>query len=881
MQPFSPNDYRKRVLAAVEHRGGLEHSDAFELYDIPLDEATTLTDSEVEARIEEVWGFWQKQRDHPKYRVLVGLLVDGHEELSYPLLSAASRRVEADRVRQLRARREGERYEMLDTAIERMVNRHGGIPAAKLPGLEDIGKLSGLDADEIAARLRRHRILDETPTAAPPPTTEVTVQRRQQIRQLLTEYERLLPGDPVPTLLVLLGLDYARAHETAEIRLRAEALRARTRELPPGRVRVVLDELLVHVQDLLEPGGHTVDDYLRAIAADVADQLRPQVRAAILVEDQLVEADYDFLVHEAIAGGLDHSTAQQVVIGLATELGSTVEGVTGARGAAREASAPGVGQSGAAHDGSHREAARGGSAPGSGYDTGAQGGSAHGFSRGDTSAHGSDHRGSTPGGGYGTSSAGHAHGGGTSSGNPHPRAWEEPLKAARAALRAGHPRKAAHHVERARRAVGADGTGMTSVRPVAEEVDRVLAEAVVRWRSATVGCAGKRYVEALDHLQYLERHASDVPNPQGGADLSQLLAEARAAIAEADRLLAAAPTGPLDTRMRAMRAVLELCADHTGARAALAAVPIDPPGALTAIRQPDGTVTLTWAPSPTADVEYRVTRLQPDDTWRVVGRTRTTELEDGGAPDGPLPIYGVVATLSGRTSDMSRTDAPSTPPPTPTPTPSPHGRIDITRPDRRAARAAARANAAASAGPDAAPPSAAGSGAAAHASTAAGSSTAAHADTAAGSDTAADVNTAADVSTVAGPSTATGAGGTAMPAAATDTSAGAAMPLAPGGVGAAPAATGAATADTAVGGGGGGGGGAPPRGPPGPRPPPPPPPRGGGPPPRPRPGRPGLNRPWVGARRPVRAPTRGPRRRRNPHPAASPWSRTSRSGAMC
>ncbi|WP_306363927.1 Ig-like domain repeat protein [Nocardia sp. CC227C] len=699
MQPFSPNDYRKRVLAAVERRGGPEHSDAFELYDIPLDEATTLTDAAVAARMEEVWGFWQKQRDHPKYRVLVGLLVDGHEELSYPLLSAASRRVEADRVRQLRARREGERYEMLDTAIERMINRHGGIPAAKLPGLEDIGKLSGLDADEIAARLRRHRILDETPTAAPPPTTEVTAQRRQQIRQLLTEYERLLPGDPVPTLLVLLGLDYGRAHETAEIRLRAEALRARTRELPPGRVRVVLDELLVHVQDLLEPGGRTVDEYLRAIAADVADQLRPQVRAAVLVEDQLVEADYDFLVHEAIAGGLDHSTAQQVVIGLATELGSTVAGVTG--------SSPGAGPGGPARVPSGRDAQPGGATHEPSPRDGAHGGSAHGASPGGSGWE-SPARGAEPVGAQGSSTprserdrarGGSAHGGSGSHASPRPRAWEEPLKAARAALRAGHPRKAAHHVEQARRAVGADGTGMTSVRPVAEEVDRVLAEAVVRWRSAIVGCAGKRYVEALDHLRYLERHASDVPDPQGGQDLSRLLAEARAAIAEADRLLAAAPTGPLDTRMRAMRAVLELCADHTGARAALAAVPIDPPGALTAARRPDGTVTLTWAPSTTADVEYRVTRLQPDDSWRVVGRTRITELEDGGAPDGPLPVYGVVASLSGRTSEMSRTDTPSAPPPTATPPPTasplPSGRIDITRPDRRAARANAATAAAA------------------------------------------------------------------------------------------------------------------------------------------------------------------------------------------
>ncbi|WP_039815964.1 hypothetical protein [Nocardia otitidiscaviarum] len=136
----------------------------------------------------------------------------------------------------------------------------------------------------------------------------------------------------------------------------------------------------------------------------------------------------------------------------------------------------------------------------------------------------------------------------------------------------------------------------------------------------------------------------------------------------------------------------------------------------------------------------------------MVGRTRATELEDGGAPDGPLPIYGVVATLSGRTSDMSRTDAPSTPPPTPAPTPPTPGRIDITRPDRRAARAAARANASE------------GAGAAAAASTAAGSGT-------------------------------SGAGGAAIPAAATDTSTGAASPVAPGGAGAAAAATGAGAAD--------------------------------------------------------------------------------------
>lgn len=168
MHAFDANDYRKRVLAAVERRGGLEESDAFELYDIPLAEAARLSDAEVAARIGEVWALWQKLRDHPKFRVLAGLLVDAHAELSEPLLHTGSRLVEADRVQQLRGRRDAERYEMLDAAIERLVQRHGGIPAAKLPGLEDIGRMGGLKLAEIAAHIRRHRIIDDAPAPTPP-----------------------------------------------------------------------------------------------------------------------------------------------------------------------------------------------------------------------------------------------------------------------------------------------------------------------------------------------------------------------------------------------------------------------------------------------------------------------------------------------------------------------------------------------------------------------------------------------------------------------------------------------------------------------------------------------------------------------------------------
>ncbi|MFF2551655.1 Ig-like domain repeat protein [Nocardia sp. NPDC058058] len=663
MHAFDPNDYRKRVLAAVERRGGIEASDAFELYDIPLDEAGKLGDAEVRARVEEVWGFWQKQRDHPKYRVLAGLLVDAHDDLSAPLLQASSRRVEAERVEQLRERRDSERYEMIDAAIDRLVQRHGGIPAGKVAGLEDIGKLSGLTPEQVRARLRRHRILDEA--AAPAPAaTGVSPQRRQQIRKLLAEYDRLLPGEPVPTLLALLGLNFTKAREAGEIHLRAEALRARTRELSPGRVRVVLDELLVHVSDLLE-GDAVVDDYLRAVIDDATDLLRPQVRAAVLVEDSLVAGDYEFLVGEAIAAGVDRAAAEKIILALAAELGTTVEGKDLASN-----SAPAQQASGPPPISFARPDRTGGTTRSSGTTSGRTGTDSGGGHTGSTGAGAQDTGPFTRTGqpGAGTASA-QGHSDAAQGGSnyrrvpplpppPPARAWEEPLKAARAALRAGHPLAAKDHVAQAQRYVGADSAGTTAVRPVAELVDRVLSEAAVHWRGATTACAGKRFMEALGHLEYLERSASDVPNPDGrGLSLNQLLAQARSALAEADRLFAAAPAAPAAARMRALRAVFDVCADHAGTVAALTDLPVEPPGPVTAKRQPDGTVVITWSPSPTEQVEYRVTRVQSDGSSRVVGRTRGTTLEDGAAGTGPLPVYGVVASVAGRASELTRSDA--------------------------------------------------------------------------------------------------------------------------------------------------------------------------------------------------------------------------------
>ncbi|WP_431954821.1 hypothetical protein [Nocardia lijiangensis] len=587
MHAFDPNDYRKRVLAAVERRGGIEHSDPFELYDIPLDEVESLGDAEVAARVAEVWGFWQRQRDHPKYRVLVGLLVESHDRLSFLLLDASARRAEAFRIRQEREQRDAERYEMLDVAISRLVQRHGGVPAAKVPGLEEIGAMGGLTAAEVATRLRRHRIVQDEPApAAPAATGALSDQRRKQIRGLLAEWARLVDGPPAPTLLGLLGLDPSRATHTGEIRLRADALRARSRELPPGRMRVVLDELLVHVQDLLEPGGPVVAEYVASIVEDITAELRPKVRAAVLVEDELIGEDYEFLLDEAIALGMDPHAAGRLLEDLAAQLGSRAVGSA----PPRRAPAP-----------------------------------------------------STP--------------------SPAPvpapprRLWEEPLKAARAALRGGRPQEAARHIAEAR-GLDPHNEGTTPIRSVSDDVERVLAEAARHWRVALAARAAKRYVEALEHLRQLHRVAADVPPPTGStAGLDELLAEAERAVAEADRLVAAAAAGPSTERSRTLHAAQAACLDHPGASEALAATPVPAPGRVTATRMANGSVQVNWSPASADGVDYRVTRLQPDGSWRVVGRTRGTELEDGGAPPGETPVYAVAAATSGRYSETVRSDA--------------------------------------------------------------------------------------------------------------------------------------------------------------------------------------------------------------------------------
>lgn len=568
MTPFDGNDYRKRVLAAVQRRGGPDFSDAFELYDIALEDAEQMSDAEVVEQVGRIWAFWQRQRDHPKYGTLVTLLVQTHELRSADLLQRDRRYELAGRIRAEREDRSAARYELLDQAITRLVDRYRGIPRDKIDGLTDIGALGGLSAAEVVARLRHHRVVDPIAVAAPPPSGPViSLPRRRQVRDLLDEFGRLNESPPPATLLVLLGLDTAAPAQ--EIALRAEAWRVRCRELPALRIRAVADELLVLVRDLLESGRPMVEAYLDAVAADVTAQLRPRVRAAVLVEDCLISDDHEHLLGEAQALGLDEARARGVLASLAAEFGVIVQAAP-----VRPAPPAPVASSPAA-------------------------------------------------------------------------SWEQPLRAARAALRQGKLLDARRLVEQARVVAGADGT--TPIRAVADEIADAFAEAQLRWRAAASALAARRFAEAVEYLEYLCRTAVDVAGPAGVDGAQAELARARGEVADADRQVERAVAGP--DAAPVLLGILRAWPEHPSALAALAAIALHPPSAVTVTRDRNGSVVVSWAPSPSAGVAYRVSRRGHDGTWRVIGRTASTSVEDGGAPAGPaVPDYVVTAVRAGLSS---------------------------------------------------------------------------------------------------------------------------------------------------------------------------------------------------------------------------------------
>nr|MBA2553368.1 hypothetical protein [Geodermatophilaceae bacterium] len=313
LPPFDGNAYRKRVLAAIEARGGPEQSDPFEIYDLPVGAADALPDAAVTAQIDAVWAFWQKQRDHPKYRGVVTAMLEIHRDIADQMRTKDGRRWLAERTVAERTRREEGQYGELDAALRRLVERFGGIPEDKVAGLRQFALAAGVPEPGFETRLRRHRLVKTQRRPAPAPDDGVY----RQVRTDLEELGQLDGNEPAASLYNLLGLPPDADRQ--RVRERRDAMAARNRELRPDRRRALVDDLLAAVTALLVDGDPA--GYLDDVRADVLARLRPRVAAAVLVEDELTSDDHAHLLGEAQAAGLDRDRALSVLAQLAAEFG--------------------------------------------------------------------------------------------------------------------------------------------------------------------------------------------------------------------------------------------------------------------------------------------------------------------------------------------------------------------------------------------------------------------------------------------------------------------------------------------------------------------------------------------------------------------------------
>ena len=353
LAPLTGNDYRKRVLAPIEARGGMDHTDPFEVYDLPLESADRLTDAQVAAQLDQVWALWQKLRDHPKFRGLVTALLESHEHSRAQLATAAGRADLARRATAFRQERDGSRFAQLDIAIRRLVDRFGGLPRGKVAGLRAIAAQHGIGEGEFDARIRRYRLVDDAPAPAPaPPAADL----RGVYRQVKADLEELgqLDSEPAPaSLYALIGLPPGAAAQ--RVRSQRDALAARNRERRPDRRRALIDDLLAAVTSLLVDGD--AGAYLDALAEDVASALRPRVAAAILVEDALTTADHEILLAAAETAGLDRPRAVRVLAELAREQGVAAPAAMPAAAAPTAPAAPMTGPPAGGPDGAPVSAA--------------------------------------------------------------------------------------------------------------------------------------------------------------------------------------------------------------------------------------------------------------------------------------------------------------------------------------------------------------------------------------------------------------------------------------------------------------------------------------------------------------------------------------------
>jgi hypothetical protein len=593
VHPFDPKSYLGEVLAP--YRDSTELPSLFERYLLDFGDAD---DSAIEARLEEVKRYWDKQSEHPRYGAMVRGLIEKHAEARLTLADAdeRARAVAEARSRQQEAterkQRERERWERL---LRQSVEAAGGLDPARRVQLEKVGRRAGIAEEELKAAL------DAVPEVAEPEVLDPAL--RSGIVSNLATLARILE-EPRAGLSLFHALALDLSADSGQVRARREAESSENNKRPEGNLKSAWDRVLSQVKLHLLDADPSA--YVNGLVADVREALEQAAFEAIADDNVIDEVEAEDLRRQAIELGLSADLAERVVADLAREHGAIVRSGE----AVDLVACP-------ACNHLHRR------------DVGAEHCASCGTAlfikcpdcgeRGDATASRCAS--------CGTDLHGYAAAGRTLARLPD-------------LVAAG---KVAQAQEELEGVIRVRGSSRAEVAEAASTVRSAVERARRAWAEVEAARADRRQYAARRLLSGLVREAGDFPNDSRELAV-EALADVERRITEAETLLQQALKGGADRREAALVEVLRLATDCAEAERELDKLPPQPPGAPSAASSGDAVV-VRWEPSPTAGVGYAVTRVAlPAGVESRLGDTDELQWEDRAAPPGSLVRYRVAAT---------------------------------------------------------------------------------------------------------------------------------------------------------------------------------------------------------------------------------------------
>jgi hypothetical protein len=310
MWKFDSEDYVRRVLgSALKHYVETgELPDYFERFDLPTDVSDQ---SELEKAIQTVYAYWSKTKQNIKYTKLLNVLCSDKEmrDARRILLDPNARNAARLMVEQRRQRRLDAQFETLDRSIGLAAGK-GFITPQERAALLSRYTSQGLTQSQIQERLRPIRVQE---LRANRPSEGLPKDVRRRIRE---DLRVLGKRDLYDFLSVPSGCT------KAQLLARYQETEREWRPRPNDHLRTSANSLMGTVK------AHLIDkdpqNYEDARCFEIIEKMAPDIQLAG-ADKRIDHQKFSELVKMAVAEGLDASTATDLILGAAVDMGISVE----------------------------------------------------------------------------------------------------------------------------------------------------------------------------------------------------------------------------------------------------------------------------------------------------------------------------------------------------------------------------------------------------------------------------------------------------------------------------------------------------------------------------------------------------------------------------